>query len=432
MADGDSTGPGGGDPPSAWSRPWSAWSRPSRRTWRSSASRRSGCRATRRPSPCSSAPASCARRSSSPCGSSTTPRSSSSRRCGATSTPRSSTAWPAPRSASRSTPSGGCVSTSPIPPTTRTTLRDSRRLPRTPPRPSPRSSRTRAPSRTTRGSPTTATRTRWWCRAPCVQLIDLTTPPDDPAAEFFPDLAIDLSRGNFHGVPAASFEPEGSFRAVGADFRGATVTDWDLSAADESHPRERLLHVRQPAGVRPRYGRRLGRRLHRGQPAGRRPVRGAEPHPGAAPRCARGGRDRAPVGHRHRPGEAGASPRSARPSSPPPRCRDLMDRMTNLLSGAGYSRRDPVPGGVASLDHPALAARAARPSSEPAGSGPHRSTGRTGRHAEGRRDRSQQHLVDGELRRRGAALGEPVERAEVAGRGEAGDREARERRLEPG
>ena len=44
-------------------------------------------------------------------------------------------------------------------------------------------------------------------------------------------VALDLSRGDFHGIDVADLRPGGSFFASGADFRMATATGWDLSGA---------------------------------------------------------------------------------------------------------------------------------------------------------------------------------------------------------
>ena len=45
----------------------------------------------------------------------------------------------------------------------------------------------------------------------------------------FPQADVELTRGNFAGAGVAAFVPQGSFLAVAADFRAATVSDWDLT-----------------------------------------------------------------------------------------------------------------------------------------------------------------------------------------------------------
>lgn len=42
-------------------------------------------------------------------------------------------------------------------------------------------------------------------------------------------ISVDLSRVDFHGIGAADLKPRGSLYAVGADFRLAAATGWDLS-----------------------------------------------------------------------------------------------------------------------------------------------------------------------------------------------------------
>ncbi len=174
------------------------------------------------------------------------------------------------------------------------------------------------------------------------QLIDLTTPPDDPGAEFFPDLAVDLSRGNFHGVPAASFEPEGSFRAVGADFRGATVTDWDLSAADSptlasafftcANLQVSDLGTADVSAADFTGANLRGADLSEVQNLTQEQLRGALV-----------GDETELPSDIEPPRRGWGITQVGETFEPSPRCRDLMDRMTNLLSGAGYSRRIPCP-----------------------------------------------------------------------------------------
>jgi hypothetical protein len=48
----------------------------------------------------------------------------------------------------------------------------------------------------------------------------------------FATIDVDLSRGNFHGVNVAGVAPQGAFVAVGADFRSVNATAWDLTGTD--------------------------------------------------------------------------------------------------------------------------------------------------------------------------------------------------------
>ena len=70
------------------------------------------------------------------------------------------------------------------------------------------------------------------------QLVELTGLKESAAEGDqvrFPGISVDLSRGDFHGVSARDFAPEGSFWAVGADFRNASVTGWDLSGTVQAN-----------------------------------------------------------------------------------------------------------------------------------------------------------------------------------------------------
>ncbi len=64
------------------------------------------------------------------------------------------------------------------------------------------------------------------------ELTGLAHDADDDTVSF-PQLSVDLTRGNFHGVGVSDFAPSGSFLAIAADFRAATVTGWDLAAVEQ-------------------------------------------------------------------------------------------------------------------------------------------------------------------------------------------------------
>ncbi len=175
------------------------------------------------------------------------------------------------------------------------------------------------------------------------QLIELTTPPEDPRTTHFPEVAIDLSRGNFHGVPAAGFEPEGPFLAVGADFRGATVTDWDLSAVDGptltsafftcANLQKSDLGTADVAATDFTGANLRGADLSGVQNLTSDQLAGALV----------GEETLLPPGIEEPPQPGWGITQYGETFRPSSRCRHLMDRMTNLLAGSGYSSRIPCP-----------------------------------------------------------------------------------------
>lgn len=177
------------------------------------------------------------------------------------------------------------------------------------------------------------------------QLVELTTPPPESEldATHFPDVALDLSRGNFHGVPAAGFEPEGPFLAVAADFRGATVTDWDLTAVDEPTLASAFFTC---ANLQTSD---LGTADVAGADFTGANLRGAdltwvrnltsEQLSGALV----GEETKLPPGVEAPPQPGWGIVQDGDTFRPSPRCRHLMDQMTHLLAGSGYSSRIPCP-----------------------------------------------------------------------------------------
>lgn len=166
--------------------------------------------------------------------------------------------------------------------------------------------------------------------------VDLTAPT-------FPSVNVDLARGNFHGAPFSDFAPEGGVYAVGSDWRGATVTGWDLSKADGATFASSFftcadLQVSNlgnaDVGAADFTGANLRgadfsdvRNLTSDQVSGaligpytRLPSGVEVVQPG--------------WGYRQTPDGYVATPA----------CRHLMDEMTNLPAGSGYSRRLPCSG----------------------------------------------------------------------------------------
>lgn len=177
-----------------------------------------------------------------------------------------------------------------------------------------------------------------------VELTGLKETGDETDEVRFPDISVDLSRGNFHGVSARDFAPEGSFAAVGADFRNALVTGWDLSGAEsvnlassfftcadlqQSNLGTAVVAAADFTGANLR-----GADLSRVEGLTTEQLRGAliGPH------------TRLPTGV-ETPQQSGwgvtEEDDSYRASSA---CRFLVDRMTNLLAGSGYSLRLPCAG----------------------------------------------------------------------------------------
>ena len=173
-----------------------------------------------------------------------------------------------------------------------------------------------------------------------VRLTGLTTGDDEVDEVTFPNLAVDLSRGNFHGVSAPDYAPEGSFLAVASDLAGGECHRMGSLRRGRSSPWKCLLHLRKPAT----------------SDLGNADVDAAD-FTGANLR----GADLSEVRNLTATQLAGAliGPSTLLPPDvdPPPQpgwgvrrhravgfiasnaCRHLMDMMTNLAPGSGYSSR---------------------------------------------------------------------------------------------
>jgi hypothetical protein len=179
------------------------------------------------------------------------------------------------------------------------------------------------------------------------QLVELTgSKESDPGAEEveFPHVAVDISRGNFHGVYAPDFAPQSNFRAVGADFRNATVTGWDLSDAQSPDLSSAFLTcadlqasdlgTAEVAAADFTGANLRGADLSEVQDLTSDQLTGALVGP----------ETRLPAGV-----EAPLQPgwgveNDGDHFSASPACRFLVDRMTNLVAGSGYSSRLPCAG----------------------------------------------------------------------------------------
>ncbi len=160
----------------------------------------------------------------------------------------------------------------------------------------------------------------------------------------FPDLAVDLSRGNFHGVNATRFAPKGPFLTVAADFRNATLTDWDLSGVPAPALGSAFFTCanmqksnlgRADVSAADFTGANLqGADLSQVRNLTSAQLRGAliGPH------------TKLPPGVKVRGDGWGVTPEGDG-FAPSLGCRHLRDSMTNLVPGSGYSSRLPCPGG---------------------------------------------------------------------------------------
>jgi hypothetical protein len=178
-----------------------------------------------------------------------------------------------------------------------------------------------------------------------VELTGLKETADDADQIRFPGISVDLSRGNFHGVSARDFAPEGSFGAVGADFRNASVTGWDLSEAasvnlssafftcadlQQSNLGTAVVSAADFTGANLR-----GADLSGVQGLTSEQLVGTLTGP----------ETRLPTGVQAPPQEeAWGVTQDGDSFSTSPACRFLVDRMTNLLAGSGYSSRLPCAG----------------------------------------------------------------------------------------
>lgn len=177
-----------------------------------------------------------------------------------------------------------------------------------------------------------------------VELTGLRGGGEDSAEVRFPGTAVDVSRGNFHGVYAPDFAPEGSFLANAADFRAATVTGWDLTGVEsprlssafftcadlqQSDLGEADVTATDFTGANLR-----GADLSEVSGLTSEQLSGALVGP-----------------ETDLPPEVQAPPQPGwgivqndEVFGPSPACRYLLDRMTNLLAGSGYSARLPCGG----------------------------------------------------------------------------------------
>lgn len=160
----------------------------------------------------------------------------------------------------------------------------------------------------------------------------------------FPAIAVDLSHGDFHGVDRRDVRPQGGFVAEAADFRGAVLTGWDLSgvtAPDLSNAFFTCADLtRSDLGAADVAATDFSGANLRG--ADLSEVRNLEPDQirGALT----GPATRLPAGLD--PPTRVWGYREAGPDDfeQTPRCRAMLDRMTDLLAGTGFSGRVPCPG----------------------------------------------------------------------------------------
>ena len=186
-----------------------------------------------------------------------------------------------------------------------------------------------------------------------VELTGLKETAEEADQIRFPGISVDLSRGNFHGVSARDFAPEGSFGAVGADFRNASVTGWDLSGAayvnlssafftcadlQQSNLGTAVVAAADFTGANLR-----GADLSGVQGLTSEQLVGALTAPGLGYR---------PESRHHRREKRGASRRTATASARRPPAGSSSDRMTNLLAGSGFGSPTAVRGQVPVADRP--------------------------------------------------------------------------------
>jgi hypothetical protein len=166
-------------------------------------------------------------------------------------------------------------------------------------------------------------------------LVDLA---EDPDSSRFP---LDLNRGNFHGNYLPDVELEGQITAVGADFRRATVTGWDLTHTTSVNLTAAFftcadLRVSALGSADVASADFTGADL-RGADLSQVTNLTSEQLSGALV----GPRTRLPTGVK--------GPRRAwgvqadEDGGPTVKCLDMVDAMTGLVAGAGYSARFPCP-----------------------------------------------------------------------------------------
>lgn len=175
------------------------------------------------------------------------------------------------------------------------------------------------------------------------KLTGLAHDADDDMVSF-PQLSVDLTRGNFHGVGVSDFAPSGSFLAIAADFRAATVTGWNLAAVEQpslssafftcANMQSSNFGTSNVAAADFTGANLRGADLSRVTGLTSEQIRGALVGPLT--------RLPADVERPPQPGWGITEDNGQyRPSLP---CRHLLDQMTDLLAGSGYSSRLPCPG----------------------------------------------------------------------------------------
>ncbi|MFC4784334.1 pentapeptide repeat-containing protein [Nocardioides sp. MAHUQ-72] len=175
------------------------------------------------------------------------------------------------------------------------------------------------------------------------QLMELTGRQQDGDVEV-PAIAVDVSRGNFHGVAISDFRPEGSFRAVAADFRGAAVAGWDLTHAPQAPDLRNAMFTCADLQTS-----NLGTADVSGTDFTGANLRGADlsmvQHltSNQLAGVLTGPETRLPPQVDPPPGPAWGVRTRGEHFVASPACRFLMDRMTNLVPGAGFSSRLPCP-----------------------------------------------------------------------------------------
>ncbi|MFC7494315.1 MULTISPECIES: pentapeptide repeat-containing protein [unclassified Nocardioides] len=168
------------------------------------------------------------------------------------------------------------------------------------------------------------------------QLVQLTK-------DGFATVNIDLSRGNFHGVNVADVVPLGAFVAVGADFRSVNATGWDLTgtSADLSNAFFTCANMQtSDLGTADLAGTDLTGANLRGADLSEVRNLTSEQLTGALV----GPVTRLPMGV-EAPDEVDAwGVQADADFGTTPACRRLMEEMTDLPAGAGYSQRIACPG----------------------------------------------------------------------------------------
>jgi hypothetical protein len=181
------------------------------------------------------------------------------------------------------------------------------------------------------------------------QLIDLMThAKGEPASEkAFPEVNVDLSRGDFHGVPVRDVRPRGTFWAVGADFRRAGASGWHLERSPSANLSDAFFTCADLQTSN------LGHANVEGADFTGANLRGADLSGVVGLTDAQltgavvGEATRLPDGV-SRPVQPGWWVEEDGVWTATSTCRGLVDRMTQLLPGSGYRDRLPCPGAASS------------------------------------------------------------------------------------